>query len=57
MSIETKINIESIDLNQLNQRLNIDEKANKTGYYQEMSVGVADNLVGRDEAIEREVAV
>lgn len=29
-------------------------KANTNGYYDAMSVGVADNLVGRDEAIERE---
>ena len=30
------------------------QKADKTGYYEQLSVGVADNLAGRDEAIERE---
>lgn len=30
------------------------QKADKTGYYEQLSVGVADNLVGRDEATERE---
>lgn len=29
------------------------QKANKTGYYENLSVGVADNLVGRGEATER----
>lgn len=30
------------------------QKADKTGYYEQLSVGVADNLSGRDEATERE---
>ena len=52
-NIEGKIQAEAQRAKQVEMYLE-SQKAGKTGYYQSMSVGVADNLTGRDEAIERE---